>query len=225
GFTDAGTVDFYNYDFPGIAIDNKDCLWITAWEFGSRVSNHKPVSAIAVGHACAPYTSWKAVRVSGLIAAPKAAYYPRVSVGGDGTILVTWAQNNGGNSQNIFAATSSDGGATWTPPTQVFTIPETSPATCSNNPQPDRALPHTCVRMFYYPVLASTYSAGTAQVYHAVYPNHGANGKITIDYVLSVTDGATFTPPEILSKVAGDTTATGDQFQPCIATSGQKSGF
>lgn len=232
-FTDPGIAQFYNFDFPGIAIDAKNCVYIAAWEFGTQLSNNKPASAIAVGHACNPTNadwstiSWTTVRVNPtLIVGKQVVSYPRVSAQGNGNVLVTWVQNNGGKTPQVFSSFSSDGGNTWSAPTNVFSISQTAAAVCpDNDPHVDRALPHTCVRMFYYPELAVTNSVATGRVFHAVYPNHAASGKISINYRLGTLDGSTFTGPTVLSTVAGDTGATGDQFEPCIAASGQKIGI
>jgi hypothetical protein len=213
-FTDEATVNFYNYDFPGLAIDSSNCLYVTAWETGNKLSNRKAVSAVAVGHACYPnYTSWTTVRVSGLVVEPQIASYPRVAAGGDGTVLVTWVQNNGGNTFKVYAASSSNGGNTWTAYGNVFNIQQTAAASCPNHPYPDRALPHTCVRMFYFPQLAST--AGSQ--FNAVYPIHRGN-QIQINYRSSTDSGAAWSSAVALDVAPADPTATGDQFEPCIAS-------
>ena len=56
-FTDAKTVDFYDFDSPALVIDNHNspnCLYVTAWEVGYKLSNHDPLTAVAVGHSSTP---------------------------------------------------------------------------------------------------------------------------------------------------------------------------
>jgi hypothetical protein len=211
-FTNQTTVNFYNYDFPGLAIDSNNCLYVTAWETGDKISNHKPFSAVAVAHACSPdYTSWTTVPVfTPPIVAPNVAAYSRVAVGSDNTVFVTWVQESGGTAIEVYAATSPDKGNTWTADGSIFSIKQTAAAACpNNNPYPDRALPHTCVRMFYFPQLAS--SAGPQ--YNAVYPNHNGT-QIQINYRSS----AKWSSDVVLDAPPADPTATGDQFEPCIAS-------
>lgn len=224
-FTDAKTVDFYDFDAPALVIDqnNSNCLYLTAWEVGWKLSNHDPVTAVTVGHSCNSGAKWTTMRVSAIAAAPSFASYSRVAVAKDGTVLATWIQNNGGKNPKVFASTSSDGGNTWTKGAQITDISITQPATstCDNNPHVDRALPHTCVRMYYFPQLASTYSISTGQQFQAVYPNY-VSKQVSI-YYSSSPDGSTWSAPEAISALAGDTTATGDQFEPCIASPSQTS--
>jgi hypothetical protein len=225
-FTDSKTVDFYDFDSPALVIDNQNspnCLYVTAWEVGYKLSNHDPLTAVAVGHSCDAGASWTTTRASALVAAPKFATYSRVAVAKDGTVLATWIENNDGKNPKVFASTSSDGGNTWPTKGQIMNISITQPAAanCNNSPQVDRALPHTCVRMYYFPQLASTYSNSTGQQFQAVYPNY-VNKQVSIYYTSSL-DGALWSSPTALSTLAGDTTATGDQFEPCIASPSQTS--
>jgi len=213
-FTDKTTVKFYNYDFPGLGVDSSNCLYVTAWELGFKLSNNESVSAVAVGQSCNAGANWTTKRVSALVAGPQIASYPRVVVASNGTLLATWIQNNGGNTPKVYAASSSNGGNTWTAYGNVFNIQQTAAASCpNNNPHVDRALPHTCVRMFYFPQLSST--AGSQ--FNAVYPIHSGN-QIQINYRSSTNSGAVWSSAVALDVAPADPTATGDQFEACISS-------
>jgi hypothetical protein len=218
-YTNPTTVDFYDYDFPGLAIDNYNspsCLYVTAWETGKRLSNNALVSAVAVGHSCNAGATWTTKRVSGLPASPTLALYSRVAVAQNGTVLATWVQNGGGKTNKVYESSSSDGGNTWTTPLNVFDITQAAEASCSNNyPHVDRALPHTCVRMYYFPQLASTFSTSAGQAFHAVYPNYNGT-HVAVNYSFSP-DGKTWSSPVVLSSVSAD------QFEPCISSPSQSS--
>lgn len=218
-FTDLMTINFYDYDFPGMAIDNvanPSALYTTAFEFGLRRSNHELVSAVAVAHSTDDGATWATQRVSRIVSSPTEATYPRVTAAYDGTVLCTWIQNNRGNSPKVYAVTSTDFGSTWSTPGNVFSISQPfANTTCTSIFPLDRALPNTCVRMFYFPQLTTTYSSTSGQKFHAVYPNYNGT-NVHIQYRNS-TDGVTWSSPLIVSNVSAD------QFEPCIASQSQSS--
>lgn len=214
-YTDLTTTDFFDFDFPGMAIDNNlpdPCIYMTAWELGRSLgTKFKTVSAIVVGHSCDGGSTWISQRVSKVIVAPNFAMYPRVTVSPTHTVTATWVEFGDGNSAKIYESSSTDSGNTWSTPTGVLSLRMTPESNCKNNPQVSRALPHTCVRMYYFPQLASTYftSTGTTQT-EAVFPSYnGAN--VAINYSVS-SNGTTWSTPITLSGVSAD------QFEPCIAT-------
>jgi hypothetical protein len=212
-YTDRLTQDFYDFDFPGFAIDNNaspPCLYLTAFEEGMNKTTHDPVTAVAVGTSCNDGVTWTTKRVSAVRIVPTVVAYPRVSVANDHTVLETWTQMGTGNTAKIYASSSSDFGGTWSTPVNILEVSMPAAASCTNVPHVDRALPRTCVRMFYFLQPASSYNSSTGtQAYEAVFPNYnGAN--VAVNYSSS-SDGVTWSAPVALSPV------TADQFEPCIA--------
>ncbi|MGA3350297.1 MAG: hypothetical protein ABSC33_14830 [Candidatus Sulfotelmatobacter sp.] len=216
-YTDQSTEDFYDYDFPGMAIDNSrplPVLYVTAWEKGLSNPNTGPVTAIAVGQSYDGGVTWTTGRVSDILTGTSLAQYSRLAVTKNSKVLVTWIQNTGGNAESVYAALSGNRGVSWTTPTKIFNIsqPAQAGAECATNyPEVNRVLPHTCVRMFYFPQLASTYnSSAAANQFNAIYPNfNGTN--VAIEYRSSL-NGTKWSAPLVLSSV------TADQFEPCIAS-------
>ncbi len=213
-YTDQTTEDFYDFDFPGMAIDNNladPCIYVTAWELGRSFTNSNSVSAVVVGHSCDGGSSWTTQRVSNVISAPAFAAYPRVTVSQSHTVIVTWVQLGNSNVGKIYESSSTDSGITWSTPTSVISFTMTPFSGCTNNPHVSRALPNTCVRMFYFPQLASTYFSSTSITQtEAVFPS-SKGAKIAINYSAS-SNGTVWSKPILLSSVAAD------QFEPCIAT-------
>ncbi len=225
-YTNPKTIDFYDYDFPGIAIDSSNCLYVTGWELGRKLSNNAVTSAVTVAHSCNSGSTWATTLVSALQTSPTLATYPRVTVGEDGTVFVTWIQNNDGKTPKVFSSSSTDGGNTWATPTHgLIDITQPAAATCTSTLPIDRALPHTCVRMYYFPQLAST----SGPQFNAVYPNYVTANKQIAIYLASGTDaGGSWTTVAPLDSLAADSvttdpTATGDQFEPCIASASPSS--
>jgi hypothetical protein len=213
-YTDQTTEEFFDFDFPGMAIDNNladPCIYVTAWELGLSMSeNENSVSAVAVGHSCDGGLSWTTQRVSSIVSTPNFAAYPRVTVSQSHTVTAAWVQFGSGEGGEVYESSSTDSGNTWSTPTGVLSLGMTPLSDCINNPHVSRALPNTCVRMFYFPQLASTYfnSTGTTQT-EAVFPSD--NGvDVAINYTAS-SNGTTWSKPIILSSVSAD------QFEPCIA--------
>jgi hypothetical protein len=214
-YTDQTTETFFDFDFPGIAIDNNladPCIYVTAWELGLSMSEDPgPVSAVVVGHSCDGGSSWTTQRVSSIISAPKFAAYPRVTVSQGHDVTATWVQFGNGKGAEIYESSSTDSGNTWSTPTRALSLSMTPLSNCINIPQVSRALPNTCVRMFYFPQLASTYISSTGAMHTvAVFPSdNGAN--VAINYAESSL-GSAWSKPIILSSVSAD------QFEPCVAT-------
>jgi hypothetical protein len=214
-YTDRTTEDFFDFDFPGMAIDNNladPCIYVTAWELGrSLKTKFTAVSAVVVGHSCDSGSSWTTQRVSTVTNTPNTASYPRVTVSQTHTVFATWVESGYGNTGNIYESSSTDSGNTWSLPISVLSLRMTPESTCANDPQVSRVLPHTCVRMFYFPQLASTYFGATgATQTDAVFPSYnGAN--VEINYSAS-SNGTAWSTPITLSSVPAD------QFEPCIAT-------
>ena len=215
-YTDQSTEDFYDYDFPGMAIDNSrtsPVLYVTAWEKGLSNPNTGPVAAVAVGQSYDGGVTWATERVSDILAGTSLAQYSRLAVTKNSKVLVTWIQSSGGNAESVYAALSGNRGVSWTPPAKIFNISQPSPvgAECAGNyPEVNRVLPHTCVRMFYFPQLASTSNSSSgANQFNAVYPNYNGT-NVAIEY-RSTLNGTKWSAPVILSSVAAD------QFEPCIA--------
>ena len=100
-YTDLTTTDFFDFDFPGMAIDNNlpdPCIYMTAWELGRSLgTKFKTVSAIVVGHSCDGGSTWISQRVSKVIVAPNFAMYPRVTVSPTHTVTATWVEFGDGN--------------------------------------------------------------------------------------------------------------------------------
>lgn len=213
-YTDQATEDFYDFDFPGMAIDNNlatPCIYVTAWELGlSLGDSSRTVSAVVVGHSCDGGSTWTTQRVSNILSAPSFAVYPRITVSQNHTVVAVWVQLRNSSTAQIYESSSDDFGSTWSTPAIVLTLNMTRPANCENNPHVDRALPNTCVRMFYFPQVASTYFNSTATTQtEAVFPSY-KSPNIAINYSAS-SNGTTWSRPIVLSSVAAD------QFEPCIA--------
>ena len=220
-YTDPSTVKFFDYDFPGMAIDNNHTapvLYVTAWEKGLRGLNAAPVSAVAVGQSYDGGATWTTERVSAILAGTDLAQYSRVAVARNSKVLATWIQTNAGNSEIVYASLSSDHGVSWTAPAKTFEIlqaPQAGPQCDGNYPGVARVVPNTCVRMFYFPQLASSFSSTGTSQFDAVYPNfNGTN--VAIAY-RSTQNGAKWSAPIVLSGVAAD------QFEPCIAAESNSS--
>jgi hypothetical protein len=220
-YTDPLTVKFFDYDFPGMAIDNNHSapvLYVTAWEKGLSGINANPVSAVAVGQSYDGGATWTTERVSAILAGADLAQYSRVAVARNSKVLATWIQTNGANGEIVYGSLSSNHGVSWTAPAkafEIFQVPQAGPQCAGNYPGVARVVPNTCVRMFYFPQLASSYtSAGTNQ-FNAVYPNfNGTN--VAIEY-RSTQNGTKWSAPVVLSSVAAD------QFEPCVAAESNNS--
>jgi hypothetical protein len=215
-YTDQSTEDFYDYDFPGMAIDNSHSspvLYVTAWEKGLSNPNTGPVAAVTVGQSYDGGVTWATERVSDILAGTSLAQYSRLAVTKNSKVLVTWIQSSGGNAETVYAALSGNRGASWTAPAKIFNISQSAPAgaECAGNyPEVNRVLSHTCVRMFYFPQLASTSNSSSgANQFNAVYPNYNGT-NVAIEY-RSTLNGIKWSAPVVLSSVAAD------QFEPCIA--------
>jgi hypothetical protein len=213
-YTDQATEDFFDFDFPGMAIDRNlttPCIYITAWELGlSLGASSSTVSAVVVGHSCDGGLAWATQRVSSILSAPNFAVYPRITVAQNHTVVAMWVQLGNSGTAQIYESSSDDFGSTWSKPASVLTLNMTLPANCENNPHVNRALPNTCVRVFYFPQIASTYFSSTAtRQTEAVFPSY-QSPNIAIHYSAS-SNGTTWRKPIVLSKVAAD------QFEPCLA--------
>jgi hypothetical protein len=210
-YTDKSTASFDDFDAPGIAIDDgltNPCIYITAEEYGLTKAG-KFVTAAAVGTSCDGGLTWMTKRVSSLVFT-EYINNPRIAVMNDHSVVVTWVQQHLGASGYVYESTSSDYGSTWSAPVNVFNISLSPKVNCSNYPATTWSVPNTCVRLIYFPQLASTYfsSTGVNQV-EAVYPSYNG-GNIAINYA-SQTGGA-WSSPTVLSSVLAD------QFEPCIAS-------
>jgi hypothetical protein len=213
-YTDQATEDFFDFDFPGMAIDSNlttPCIYITAWELGlSLGASSSTVSAVVVGHSCDGGSAWTTHRVSSILSAPSFAVYPRIAVSQNHTVVAMWVQLGNSSTAQIYESSSDDFGSIWSTPARVLTLNMTRPANCENNPHVNRALPNTCVRVFYFPQVARTHFSSTATTQtEAVFPSY-KSPNIAINYSAS-SNGTTWSKPIVLSRVAAD------QFEPCIA--------
>jgi hypothetical protein len=220
-YTDQSTVDFFDYDFPGMAIDNNHAapvLYVTAWEKGLRGLGAELVSAVAVGQSYDGGATWSTERVSDILTGTNLALYSRIAVAENSKILATWIQTNGGSGEVVYAALSSNHGALWTTPAKAFEIfqtPQAGAQCIGNYPGVVRTVPNTCVRMYYFSQLASSYTSAGLNQFNAVYPNfNGTN--VAIEY-RATQNGTKWSAPIVLSSVAAD------QFEPCIATASNNS--
>jgi hypothetical protein len=210
-YTDKSTANFDDFDAPGIAIDNgltNPCIYIAAEEYGLTKTGEF-VTAAAVGTSCDGGSMWMTKRVSSLVFTDY-INNPRVAVMNDHSVVVTWVQQHLGASGYVYESTSSDYGSTWSAPKNAFNISLTRKANCSNYPATVWNIPNTCVRLIYFPQLASTYfsATGVDQV-EAVYPSY--NGvNIAINYASET--GNAWSSPTVLSSVSAD------QWEPCIAS-------
>jgi hypothetical protein len=210
-YTDKSIAFFDQFDAPGIAIDDNltnPCIYIAAEEIGISRRTAGNVTAAAVGTSCNQGLTWTTKRISSLYA--NYINNPRIAIMNNHDVTVTWVQESISATGKVYESTSTDYGNTWSSPTNVFTINLSPKSTCRNYPGVVWNVPNTCIRLIYFPQLASTYFASTeVNQLEAVYPSYNGT-NIVINYASQA--GGAWSAPTVLSSVPAD------QFEPCIAS-------
>jgi hypothetical protein len=207
-----------------ISIDNNPSsprygsIYVSGTQFGDAPLN----TAIGVSHSTDNGATWKLIAVDSPQKAPLEDSHSRMTIGGDGTVYVTWLRCAVGGSgtscpgkpATLFFSKSTDGGNTWSAPTQMG-----SPMLVPNNPQCGSIvienLPNTCWFSQNEPVIAIDNSGGafSGRLYATFYNWTGTFMQVVA--VNSIDGGSTWSAPVPVAPASD----THDQFSPAISVS------
>jgi hypothetical protein len=177
-------------------------------------------SEINVTHSDNGGKTWKTVNVDPLQMYPTIDQYSDLAIGRDGTVYATWLRctangptnDCGGTQAGFYISKSSDGGNTWTTPSQFATV-NLAPDTC-NGCAFYGTLPNTQVPVSEIPVIATDNSGGTyANSLYVTYYNW-TGSYMQVEDSTSTDGGNTWSTPQAVAP--GITT---DQFLPWISVS------
>jgi hypothetical protein len=208
-------------DKPWLEIDTNSAsprvntLYISTTQFDTS-SN----STIAMSHSTDGGVTWSApVALDSTQLFPNVDQFSDIAIGKDGTVYVTWmrCRSNGsgcgGTLASMMFAKSTDGGNTWTAPSQIAQV-TLAPGTCGAF---FGCLPNSFERVSNIPVIGvdTTTTTHTGYLYVAMYNYNTTTMLMRVQIVKSTNGGGTWSSPIGVTP----STATGDEFFPWLSVS------
>jgi hypothetical protein len=208
---------------PWLEIDNSTSshysgtLYISGTQFDySLVKTQISVSSSSDGG-----NTWTMVNVAPVQVEPKVDQFSRLAISSDGTVYVAWQRcveggepnlDCGGTNAKILLSKSTNGGSTWSKPTQVATV-KLAPDSC--NCASFGNLPNTKEPVYNTPVIAIDNSLGSyaGSLYVVLYNWTGK--QMRVEMVTSRNGGKSWEKPVEIAPAS----ATHDQFFPAVSVS------
>jgi hypothetical protein len=169
-----------------------NCVYISVTQIDSSFTK----TTITVSHSCDGGNTWTTKAVDTQHTVPVVDQFSDIGIAADGTVYASWMQcqtsgptgDCGGTTVKMLVTKSTDGGSTWTRPTQIARV-KLAPDTCGAY---YGCVPNTSERVSNLPVIEVDKSSGpyAGNVYAAYYNWTGSFMRVLVS--TSTDDGATW---------------------------------